>query len=193
MIHLQIPQGGTHREWSPSPEPFSISFRTPRKGFPKRAPAERDAPTPEPSNYLLKFPVNGLPHRFPNGPLRREIPISRVCSLVIHFSLKVPGKRAPPPCSQQGPYGERCFVSRAHGLFIHLYLSESPINESSHEKCGKHTVTVHGAPRGQKVYIQWSAAWFSKGIMYYTAVTTPVPYSLQRDTFHLGLGRPLPR
>jgi hypothetical protein len=27
---------------------------------------------------------------------------------------------------QQGPYGVRCSVSRANGLFIHLYLLESP-------------------------------------------------------------------
>ena len=25
---------------------------------------------------------------------------------------------------------------------------------------GKHTVTVHGALGGQKVYVQWGAAWF---------------------------------
>ena len=34
---------------------------------------------------------------------------------------------------QQGPYGERCSVSRANGLFIHLYLSKSPVKEPSHE------------------------------------------------------------
>ena len=31
-----------------------------------------------------------------------------------------------------------------------------------------------------------------QGIIYDTAITTPVPRSLQHDTFHLGLGRPQP-
>jgi hypothetical protein len=53
-----------------------MSFRVPRKEPPNRAPAKGDAPFPEPSNYLLIFPVNGLP-RFPNGPVRREAPVSR--------------------------------------------------------------------------------------------------------------------
>ena len=29
---------------------------------------------------------------------------------------------------QQGPYGDGSFISRDNGLFIHLYLSESPLN-----------------------------------------------------------------
>jgi len=56
---------------------------------------------------------------------------------------------------------------------------------------GKRTVTFHGAPRGWKAYIQWSAAWFSKGIIYDTVITTPVPCSLQH-TFQFGLGRTEP-
>jgi len=35
-------------------------------------------------------------------------------------------------------------------------------------------------------------AWFPKGIVYDTAITTPVPCSLQHNTFHLELGRPEP-
>jgi hypothetical protein len=60
----------------------------------------------------------------------------------------------------------------------------------SHKRGGKHTVTVHRAPHGWKAYIQWGAAWFPRRIVYYTAVSTPVLCSLQRDIFHLGLGRP---
>jgi len=67
-----------------------------------------------------------------------------------------------------------------------------PSKELSHEKQGKHLVTVHGALRGWKAYIQWGAAWFLKGIIYDTAISAPVPCSLQHDTFHLGLGRPEP-
>jgi hypothetical protein len=53
----------------------------------------------------------------------------------------------------------------------------------------KHKVTVHGAPRGQKAYIQWGAALFPMGIVNDTAIATPVPCSLRHDTFHQGLGR----
>jgi hypothetical protein len=83
---------------------------------------------------------------------------------------------------QLGPCGER-------SSFISVRV---PSKEPTHEKRGKRLVTVHGAPRGRKAYIQWGAAWFPKGILYYTAITTLVPCSLQYDTFHLALGRPEP-
>jgi hypothetical protein len=51
-------------------------------------------------------------------------------------------------------------------LFIHPFLSVTvPNKEPSHKKRGKYLVTIHGAPRGQKAYIQWGAAWFPKGIV----------------------------
>jgi hypothetical protein len=78
-------------------------------------------------------------------------------------------------------------------VVYHLFPSVTvPNKESSHEKRGKNLVTVHGAPRGWKAYIQWGVAWFPKGIVYDTAISTLVPCSLQHDTFHLGLGRPEP-
>jgi hypothetical protein len=46
-----------------------------------------------------------------------------------------------------------------------------PEKEALLQNGEKHKVTVHGAPRGQKTYIQWGAAWFLKGIFYDTAVT----------------------
>ena len=63
---------------------------------------------------------------------------------------------------------------------IHSFISLSvPVKEPSNEMGGKHTVTVHGA---HVAYIQ--------GIVCNAAVTTPVPCSLQHDTFHFGLRRP---
>ena len=110
-----------------------------------------------------------------------------------HFSLKVPGKRAPSVFHQRGPYRERYSVSRAHGLFnysiIDSYLSESPVKELSHKMWRKHAVTVHTTPRGRKAYIQWSAAWFPIGIVYDTVITTDhlvYYYPIQHGTFHLG-------
>jgi len=111
-----------------------------------------------------------------------------------HLHPKVPGSGAPPLHGppQRGPYGERYSVSKTSGLFVHLYPSESPVKELSHENRVKDTVTVHGTPRGRKVYMQWGAARFPKGIVNDTAVTTPVPCSFRHVTFHLGLGRPEP-
>ena len=74
--------------------------------------------------------------------------------------------------------------------FIHLYLSESTVKELSHERGETLMVSVHRDPRGQKAYIQWGVAWFPKGIVYDTAITTPLPRSLQHNTFHFGLRRP---
>ena len=76
--------------------------------------------------------------------------------------------------------------------FIHVCLLESP-KRSPPTYGEKHKVTVHGAPRRRKAYIQWGAAWFPTGIVNDTAVSTPVPCSPRHDTFHLGLGRPGPR
>jgi len=55
---------------------------------------------------------------------------------------------------------------------------------------GKHLFPIHGAPHGRKAYKQWGASWFPKGIIYNTAISTPVPYNLQHDNLHLGFGRP---
>ena len=101
-----------------------MSFRIPRKGPPLTVPEKGDAPFPEPSNYLKKFPVNELP-RFPNGPSRRETPFSR--AFFYTFPSKAPANEPPLHVPQQGPYGERGFISRANGLFIHSYVKSPPV------------------------------------------------------------------
>jgi hypothetical protein len=50
-------------------------------------------------------------------------------------------------------------------------------------------VTVYGIAHGRKICVQWDETWFPKGIIYDTAVITPLSCSLLHDTFHLGLGR----
>ena len=84
-------------------------------------------------------------------------------------------------------------ASTASVLFILSCLSESPVTEISLETRGKYMVTIHGAPRRLKAYIQSGAAWFHKGIVYDTNISTPVPCSLQHDTLHRGLSRSQPR
>jgi hypothetical protein len=65
---------------------------------------------------------------------------------------------------QQGSYGDRCSVSRANGLFVYSYLSQSlVIIEFFHEAVKKHKVILNGAARRRKAYIQRGAAWFTRG------------------------------
>ena len=77
-------------------------------------------------------------------------------------------------------------------VYSFIYIYWSPQKGVLPRNSGKHMVTIHGAPRGRKAYMQWGAAWFPKGIVNDTTITTQVPCSLQHDTFHLGLGRPEP-
>ena len=51
--------------------------------------------------------------------------------------------------------------------FIHsfMYVCRSPQKGALPRKRGKHLVTIHGAPRRRKAYIQWGAAWFPRGIV----------------------------
>jgi hypothetical protein len=59
----------------------------------------------------------------------------------------------PPSCSpQQGPYGERCSVSRALDLFLQsfIHIFHSPHLRSSPTKMGESTVTIHKTPHGRR-------------------------------------------
>jgi len=115
-----------------------MPFRIPRKEPPppNKASAKRDVPFPEPSNYLLKFPVNGL-HRFPNGPLRRETPVSRASFYT--FPSKSSVNEPPPPTSifpSRVPWREKLHLQSQ--WFIHSFISiRVPNKEPSHEKRGK--------------------------------------------------------
>jgi hypothetical protein len=87
-----------------------ISLRVPSKAAPLHVPhtelpqSDRDAPFPGPSfTHLLESPVNKVKQN-------------------LTFLSKSLGKEPPPPSIvlQQGPYGEKCLISRASGLFISL-------------------------------------------------------------------------
>jgi len=163
-------------------------------GSPNKAPVERDTPFTEPSfHYLSQFPVKGPPphvaQRCADGERRPSTePTSR--PLKIRLSLRVRGKGAPSMFPNRVPM-ERYSVSRATGLSI--YVCQSLQKGALLQSGNKHTATIHGAPRGRKAYIQWGVAWFPKGIVKDTAITSPVPCCPWHDTFHLGLGRPEPR
>jgi len=107
-------------------------------------------------------------------------------------SLKIPSKESPSMFPQQVPYGERRSFSRANGLFIHLYLSDSP-KRNPPTKCVENIWSpATEAPCKEKAYLQWGAVWFPKVIVNDTTISTPVSCSLQHDTFHLAFGRPEP-
>jgi hypothetical protein len=167
----------------------------PPSNFPSQR-SHRDAPFPEPSVVCLsKSLVNETRSTFPNGaPMERyaryrnlRFPISRRPQLTrypdktnSYLPLKVLGKGVPPfPCHPTGPLQrEMGSIARASGLFFHSHLSGFPVKEQV---------------ENIRAHILLGAAWFPKGIVYNTAITTPVPCSLWHDTFHLGLGRPEPR
>ena len=125
---------------------------------------------------------------------------------ILSFSLKKSWQAKPLQVSQWGPYGERyplpghfyvslniyLFIFPSDSFihsFIYVCLLESP-QRSPPAYGEKHKLTFHRAPRRQKAYIKWGAAWFPKRIINNTAISTPAPCSLWHDTFHLGLGRP---
>jgi hypothetical protein len=87
--------------------------------------------------------LSGLPLKQP--PLQvplTELPYAPVPEPVIYISESTANEPPPPSVlHQKGPYGDRCSISKANGWFIHLYLSESPVKEISHETGGKHTAT----------------------------------------------------
>jgi hypothetical protein len=148
-----------------------MSFWVPRKEPPNRAPAKRDAPFPEPSNYLLKFPGNGL-SRFPNRPLQRERERDTCLqSFLLHLSLKVPSKRGPHDVPKQDPFGDRSFISRANGLFLHLYMSESPVRSppmKNGEKIWSPSVNPHVDGRPTRGLVpqgdELVGVWISPGL-----------------------------
>jgi len=208
----RFPNGALCREMPISRAFLYISLRAPSKGAlpsgsPHRTPIERERlHFQSPLLLSLEVPSKGtyLPGP-PSGPIWREMPISTALFYTSlrapekkespdktksHLFLRVPSKGAPLHVPPTEPlWRDALSPEPVVYLFIHI---ESPVKEVSHEMGGKHPVTIHRSPHGQKAYIQWGAAWFPKGIVYDTAVTTPVPSSLQHDTFHLGLGRPEP-
>ena len=128
------------------------------------------------------------------GTLRRH-PYTKPSTthpLKIPLSLGVPTKGAHSMFSNRVPK-DRDIPSQEPLVysFILLCLQDSP-KRSRPTYWVKHKVTVRRALLGWKAYIQWSAAWFHKGIINNTAISTPVPCSPRHDTFHLGLGTPQP-
>jgi hypothetical protein len=126
-----------------------------------------------------------VPQQAPYGETHPSTEPSTAHPLKIHLSLRVLGKGAPSmfpnrvSMKQDTPSPEPP---------VYPFMSARALLQNGE----KHMVTVHGAPCRQKAYIQWGVAWFPKGIINDTAISTPVPCSPRHDTFHLGLDRQSP-
>ena len=132
---LNSPTGPLRRMMSVPWALLPVSFQIPRKELPpsNRAPAKRDAPFVEPSNYLLKIPSQRTSQVPQQTPMERDALLQ---SLLLHLSLRVTIKWAPLHVPQQDSYTERSVISRANGLFTHLYLSQSPIRSPTTKNRG---------------------------------------------------------
>jgi hypothetical protein len=69
------------------------------------------------------------------GHLWRQMPLSgdffyKSPDKNLTFLSKSPVKKPPFMFPQWGPYGARCSISRANGLFIHFYLPEPQLRSS---------------------------------------------------------------
>jgi hypothetical protein len=81
--------------------------------------------------------------------------------MVIHLSLKVPGKAANPRCTTECLWTVMLLLQRQ--WFIYSFIPvRVPRKEPSHEM-RNNIVTVHVASRERKVYTQWCATWFPRG------------------------------
>jgi len=183
-----ISQWGPRGKRCPSPEPSITPL-----GSPNRAP-KKD-----------RCSISGAPL-----PLSHSVPCKQTPSLgstmgtlgetspqnILHpipwkfiFPSESPVRELPPRSSTVCPETGILHHQSHWSIYslIHVYLLKSP-KRSLPKYREKHKVTVRGDPRRQKAYIQWSAAWFHKGFINDTTISTPVPWSPQHDTFHLGFG-----
>ena len=124
--------------------------------------------------FPSKSPGKWIPSTFPNGaPMERNTCLQGIfTSLISHFIFHSESLvREPPPCSQTGSPWAAILHHQSHCSTFHTFIHSCmsvivPRKEHSYIHMGeKHEVTVQRAPRRQKAYIQWGAAWFPKGII----------------------------
>jgi hypothetical protein len=85
-----------------------------------------------------------------------------------------------------------CEFSKRLTVSVSFFANEamSPPKKQPSNKMGKNIRSPSTEPHTDgEAYIQWGAAWFSRGIVNNTAISNLVPW---HDTFHLGLVRPEP-
>ena len=101
-----------------------MSFQVPRKEPPQQSSHKERCSLSRAFQLSLKIPSQWTLQVPQWAPTERD---TRLQNFLPHLSLKVLSMWAPLHVPQQGPYGERSFISRANGLFLHLYLSKPPV------------------------------------------------------------------
>ena len=131
--------------------------------------------------FSQEIPASESPPGSPVGPQRERYPLEGQFYISLNISLIVLLSEypvyEPPPCILTGSTRTEIIRHQSHWpsegiLFINLFIyssihvsAESPKSSPPTYRQEKHKVTVHGAPRRRKAYIQWGAAWFPKGIV----------------------------
>jgi hypothetical protein len=150
---------------------------------PPSGPYGERCPFPEPSFTYLFTQRTSVPHSVPGPYVNQTSPWTSVRAFgpwiqsSLYESLP-PWKRFETlEVYSRSPFG--AFI-KGSALFPEplvyscIHISQSPHLRSSSTTHGeKNTVTIHRAPRGQKAYIQWGAAWFPKGIVHNTVIVYP--------------------
>ena len=137
------------------------------------------------------------------GPYGEKYPLTGHFYLSFNISLLIfPSEspvREPPPCSLTGPPWAAILLHQSHWStfhpFLHSYMSAGvPRKESSYIHMGKNIRSPSTEPHAdRRPTYSGGGDLVPQGDRYDTAVSTPLPCSLQLDTFHFGLGRPEPR
>ena len=194
------PEGPPWRETPVSRASLYMSFWIPsngalRPGSPNKSPTERDAPILEPSlNYLSKFPVKrtsqpappSLPGftTEPPGGDRQSFPEPSSTHPLIKTKSHRPSMspvRVHLPYSPNRVPMERDDPSSESVVYSFIYICQSSQLRSPATKLEEN---IRSPSKKPHAYGHTMVC----GLV--PAVTTPVPCSLQHDTFHVGLGRP---
>jgi hypothetical protein len=180
---------------------FTYPFGSPIKDSPPgssyRAPVERDGPFPEPSfHFFSKIPVNGttLPQSSLTRHLRREKHFSRTFfnPYADDSSFPQSPRQGSPPMFHIRVPMERDVPSPSPVDFSFIYVCQSQKRRPPTKWGKKNLQSPSRSPTQKEGYIPWRATWFPKEIFNDTAINTPVPRSLQQETYHLFLCRQEP-
>jgi hypothetical protein len=137
----------------------------------------------------LRLPpqYHNLNSQHPQGP---PTPLKKEPRYVRLKKPSTPSVKEPHSMSPYRVFTERDALSPETIVYSFIYICRSPQLRSPPTKCGETYSHCPRSPTRAEGLHTMDAAWFPQGIVNDTAVTTPVPCSLQHDTFHFGVGRP---
>ena len=131
--------------------------------------------------------------------MERNTHLQGICtSHLIYVFLSFPSESLvgePLPCSLTGSPWEAILCHQSHWSTFHssVYVCQSPQIGALLHTYGEKQRSRYTEPRADGRPTRSGVRSGSPRGSFMTAISTPVPCSLQHDTFHLGLGRPEPR